>query len=204
MNLRHTGTALAATFSLTGAWGCHADRGLEGLAGATAACAITAAELVAESRAEKQAWTPLQECGGYPRFECYSDSTLPLEDAREHALRAINLVRTMNGARPVSLDFALNAYAQQGSKQLARNHHPHGHVLTDTTGCRLCGESQGDPNGYPAKPVSAQIDAILDDMVAEGAGGTNYDNLLRSDWHVLGIGLVNPDGLMYLTADFSR
>lgn len=203
MDPRHTGTALAAMLSLVGTSSCYADKGLEAVATVAAAGAITAAELAAEHRAAQQAWTPLQECGGYPRFECYSDGTLPLEDARAHALRAINLLRTMNGARPVSLDFALNAYAQQGSKELARNHRPHGHVLTDKTGCRLCGESQGDPNGYPAKPVGAQIDAILDGMVAEGAGGTNYDNLLRSDWHVLGIGLVNPDGLMYLTADFS-
>jgi hypothetical protein len=47
------------------------------------------------------------------------------------------------------------------------------------------------------------LDAILDDMMHETGGGTNRENLLRGDWHRVGIGIVNAEGPVYLTLDLA-
>jgi hypothetical protein len=174
-------------------------------AGATAAVAgiVTLAEVADAHRAAQAAWTPRGVCGAYPNIDCYVGPGVSLEDAREHTRRVIDEVRKLNGAGALDRDFTLDLTAQSASKQLARDHRPHGQLLSDPGSCPACGESQSDPDGFPDGPVIAQLDAILDDMMQEGEGGTNHDNLLRRDWHHVGVGVVNGDGPLYLTLDFT-
>jgi hypothetical protein len=136
-------------------------------------------------------------------MDCYVGPGVSLEEAREHIRRVLDEVRALNGVGALDRDFTLDFAAQSASKELARDHRPHARLLGDPSSCPSCGESQSDPDGFPSGPVLAQLDAILQDMMQEGEGGTNHDNLLRRDWHRVGIGIVNGDGPLYLTLDFT-
>jgi hypothetical protein len=97
--------------------------------------------------------------------------------------------------------YFLNAFAQLGSKALARDHRPHRHLIEESQECPGCAETQSDPAGLATAPVHDQLDAALGYMLSEGPGGPSHDVLVGATWHRMGIGIVNPDGKMYVTVD---
>jgi hypothetical protein len=191
--------SIGAALSLSG---CRA--GVEAAAYAAAAGAVQLAEIAAEAAArDNDNWTPRPECDQYRQVECYAGPDLTLDEARDRALAVINIAREANHARPLNLDFALSSFAQDGAKELVRNHRPHAHIAEQAVSCPGCDEVQSDPQGYPTAPVSEQLDAILDAMFREGPGGSNHDTLVSIRWHRIGIGVVNPKGPLYLTVDLA-
>jgi len=193
---------LFLTAVVVGPSGCHDGKAGEALAVASVAAAMTVAEMTAARRADYDVLrTPSAGCSAYGQVECYEGPALTLDEARDHALFIVNHVRVQNGLPPLALDYALTAFAQEGSKQLLRDHIPHAHIGSDPTACIGCAELQGDPDGYPVGPVEGQIDGILDKLVREGPGGKNHDVLTRSRWHRIGIGIANFGGPMFLTID---
>jgi hypothetical protein len=118
------------------------------------------------------------------------------------------LYRTQAGVPTVVLDQGLSAFATDGSVALASGGSPHAHIsLAAQNGsiakagfCNGWGENQA-PN-WMGSDQNATVDAILQSMVAEGAGGSNHDTLLNPQWRRVGIGLIIAGG-MYLTNDFS-
>jgi|HubBroStandDraft_6_1064221.scaffolds.fasta_scaffold537225_2 hypothetical protein len=136
-----------------------------------------------------------------PTWACYAGGDLTLDEARGYALRYVNHARADAGIGELVLDYELNAFAQSGSKELSRDHLPHGYLASASAGCPSCAESQADPQGVAAAPVHDQLDAVLAGMLAEGAGGPNHDVLLDSHGHRLGVGIVNPNGVAYVTID---
>jgi hypothetical protein len=196
--VRRAGALTLAIAGAIGSSGC--DRAGAAIAVAGVAGAVQLAEIASESAARDD-WTPRPECDHYRQVECYAGPGMTLDEARDHALAIINIVRSADGLPPLNLDFALTAFAQSGAKQLARDHRPHGNIADRPTTCPGCDEVQSDPAGFPAGPVEQQIDGILDAMMREGPGGANHDVLVGRAWHRLGIGIVNPEGPMYLTID---
>jgi hypothetical protein len=168
---------------------------------AAAAGAVTAANEIERQKAERDAEHDRERDNPCPFWECYSAHDMTLEDARSYALAYINHARADAGLAPLALDYLLNDFAQAGSRQLAKDHQPHEHLSSDRRACPICAETQGDPAGLDAGPVHDQLDAALAFMLSEGAGGPNHDVLLGTDWHRVGVGIVNPDARMYFTVD---
>jgi uncharacterized protein YkwD len=155
-----------------------------------------------------------QWCGDYDaQSRCYrgpvqdtgerDDASMSVAEGKRYALMYINGLRSLNGVGPLELDAELDAFAQHGSEQLARDHRPHGHLLDERSGCPACGETQGDPDGWRPAPLQRQIDEVLAGMMAEGPGGGHHDAILRPEWRKLGVGIVNPGGRVFLTMDFA-
>jgi hypothetical protein len=165
------------------------------------AAAITAADWIDEATREREAQRRSFPSDGCPAWECYASADMTLEEAREYALKYINHARSNLGLPPVTLDFALNAFAQSGSRDLSRNHRVHRYIAEHAMECPLCAESQGDPEGVEAAPIHDQLDAVLCGMVSEPPGGSNRDVLLAPERHRVGVGIVNPDGRTYLTVE---
>jgi hypothetical protein len=129
---------------------------------------------------------------------------MTFDEARDRVLAMINVVRAANHSAPLGMDSALTAFAQDGAEQLARDHRAHGHIADQVASCPGCGEVQSSADGFPPAAATQQIDGILQAMVREGPGGTNYEALVDPRWHWLGIGIVNDEGPMYLTVDVAR
>jgi len=153
-------------------------------------------------------------CGGDYDHDCYTRAwqddeshgrTMSIAEARQYTLMYINGVRSLNGVGPLVLDPEITQFAQEGSEQLARDHRGHGHITDQGARCAAgkCSENQGGEDGWRGGPVGQQIDEILGDMMAEGAGGGHHDNMLRPEWKRLGVGIVNPGGRLYFTTDFA-
>lgn len=173
----------------------------DAVASATMAGAVTVAEEVERQKAARQAALGHEQDDGCPSWQCYSGTDMTLEEARGYATAFLNHARADVGLRPLSLDYSLNDFAQAGSKQLARDHRAHVHLVEEGGGCPECAETQADPSGLAAAPVHDQLDAALGLMLNEGPGGPSHDLLLGAAWHRVGVGLVNPDGRMYFTID---
>jgi uncharacterized protein YkwD len=184
----------------------------QAIAWAAEAAAVTGVQ-EAEKNAAKNAPPYRSYCAGDYDHDCYvgpiqEDDRAGVEDmtlaqARSHTLMYINGMRSLRGIALVELDDTLNAFAQEGSEQLARDHRPHGHLVDQRAQCPGCGENQGDPNGWRPAPVSKQIDEMLGGMMAEGPRGGHHDVLLYPRWGRLGVGIVNPGGRVYFTTDFA-
>ena len=172
---------------------------------ATAAIAggLTVADQVAAERAARNAPTHGEYPSGCAVSDCYSDADLSLDEARNYALAHVNHARASGGAPPLALDYGLNAFAQAGSKQLARDHRPHQHIADEPRTCFQCSEEQSDPQGLTFAPVRDQVLGVLDGMMSQGPGSPTHDNLLAPGWHRLGVGIANPDGLTYVTLDLA-
>ncbi len=200
--------ALAAPVSLAG---CLVEgtgsKTLDAVASATMAGAVTAADEIARRRAAKDAEDTREHpdaCELREGWECYAGKDMTLDEARGYALAYINHARSDVNLAPLSLDFRLNDFAQMGSKELARDHRPHQHLEGDVASCPTCAEVQADPVGLAVAHVHDQLDGALAAMLSGGAGGTggaSRDVLLGGAWHRLGVGIVNPDGVMYFTVD---
>jgi uncharacterized protein YkwD len=127
-----------------------------------------------------------------------------LDDARAYNLKAINELRAQAGVAALSLDDALDAFAQAASTELSTDHQPHQYFKDHAAscGCGIMAENQGDWNGWTPGPVHQQIDDILQLMMSEGPGGGHHDNIVSPRATRLGVGIVNPGGKMYFTNDF--
>jgi hypothetical protein len=80
----------------------------------------------------------------------------------------------------------------------------------------MAGENQGDPNGWrvlsasdPVANEEMQIAQILQAMFNEGPPGDagdhgHYQNIMSSSFTKVGIGLIEVNGKLYLTNDFSN
>jgi hypothetical protein len=173
----------------------------DAVATATAAGALTVANEVERSRADREAERLREHDDACPMWECYAGTDMTLDEARAYAVAYVNHARSDVGLGPLAADYSLNAFAQLGSKALARDHRPHRHLIEESAECPGCAETQSDPAGVAAGRVHDQLDAALGFMVNEGAGGASHDVLLGAQWHRLGVGIVNPDGRMYFTVD---
>jgi hypothetical protein len=189
------------------------SKAFDAIASAGMAGAATVAEEVAREQAARNA--PLgPERDRCPAWECYASPDMTLEEARAYALVYVNHARSDASVAPLSLDYELSAFAQAGSKQLARDHKLHQHIVDDPSGCTGCAEEQADPAGLAAAPAHDQLDAALNAIV--GAASANLDadraapgggsSVLAPRWHRLGVGVVNgvgSDGRMYFTLEFA-
>ena len=173
---------------------------------------MTGVQVAEKNAAQKQA-AHQTYCNGDYDHDCFRDTAkderartapeLTIEDARKHALTYVNGARYLKGAVPLELDADLNAFAQEGSEQLSRDHRAHRHIEDNAARCAGCAENQGDANGCAPEPLADQIDGALAAMMNEGPGGAHHDNMLDPRWRRLGVGIVNPGGPMYLTIDFA-
>jgi uncharacterized protein YkwD len=129
-----------------------------------------------------------------------------LDDARLYNLTRINALRAAHGRGPLALDKTLDDFAQAASTELSIDHAGHQYFIghASTCGCGALAENQGDPSGWNPAPVHQQIDQILSTMMAEGAGGGHYQNILLANATKLGVGIVNPGGVLFFTNDFGH
>jgi uncharacterized protein YkwD len=176
---------------------------VDAVASAAMAGGAVAAQEIARERTARASASGAERSAGCPSWECYADADMTLEEARRYALAYIDHTRADQGAAPLTLDYALNTLAQDGSRRLARDHRPHQHPVNDPQACPNCAEMQGSPDGIDVGPVHDQLQAGLGLLLSEGSGGPNPGVLLSPRWHRLGVGVVNPDGRMYLTIDLA-
>jgi uncharacterized protein YkwD len=134
----------------------------------------------------------------------------------------LNMYRAMKSLPPLTLDPTLSAFALAGSQELTMDHSPHQHFINAgnsifTMGFNtMAGENQGDPNGWrvlsasdPVANEEMQIAQILQAMFNEGPPGDagdhgHYQNIMSSSFTKVGIGLIEVNGKLYLTNDFSN
>lgn len=146
-----------------------------------------------------------------------SAPTTPNEDAGldasvQHNLARINEYRAKANLQPYELDAALTRYALEGSRQLARDNRPHGHMkdvgMQDFGTMRR--ENQGPPKGVRIDPanlvpsVNERIDRLLANMMSEGPGGGHHDAIMSSHLTKVGIGLEVEGDRLFITNDFSN
>jgi hypothetical protein len=148
--------------------------------------------------------------------------TMPGFDAfQQHNRDVINAYRGSHGIPSWVLDDQLAAFALLGTEEETQDHSPHAHFLSTVNDGSIwddgfnteAAENQGDPGGWtplatdPTQNEMDQIDATLQAMFDEGPGDGethgHYTNMMGSDYARLGVGLVEVDGRLYLTNDFS-
>jgi uncharacterized protein YkwD len=133
----------------------------------------------------------------------------------------INSYRATLNIAPLVLDKTLSDFAYAGSQELTQDHTPHQHFITASNNNTLwtsgfntqAGENQGDPNGWyvmSQNPVTNELDQIDDiqkQMFNEGPGTGeahgHYMNMMNSKFKRVGVGLIEVNGSLYLTNDFS-
>lgn len=193
----------------------------EAAAFAAAAAAVQVAQAAMEQHARNTA--PVTHAGGVAvspdcdnegQYPCMSVSPAPAqpvpepdmddEEARDYVLGYVNGVRKLNAVGPLVRDDGVDAFAQQGSEQLTRDHRSNQH-LADHAGelPPMSAEVQGSPDGARPGPLQDQIADILLGMMREGPGGMHHDTLLRPAWRKLGVGIVTRGGRLYFTVDFT-
>jgi|GEM_PF-2684603 len=149
--------------------------------------------------------------------------TSPFDQFQQHNLDVVNMYRAMGGVAPLKLDTQLSAFALAGSQELSMDHMPHQHFIDAGNNGTLwtsgfvsqAGENQGDPNGWPMASTDPttnemdQIDQIIKAMYDEGPGTGeahgHYNNIMNvsGNYTRLGVGLLEVNGMLYLTNDFS-
>jgi uncharacterized protein YkwD len=140
---------------------------------------------------------------------------------QEYNLQLINMYRATQGIAPLVLNPTMSSFALAGSQELSMDHLPHQHFMNagnmiwmDGFTPPQAGENQGDPNGWrvlstdPTMNEMMQIQQILAAMFAEGPPGDagdhgHYQNIMNPAFKHLGVGLVEVNGHLYLTNDFS-
>jgi hypothetical protein len=164
-------------------------------------------------------------CGDAGLYNPGSPNTADVTSFQQHNLDDVNMYRAMMNLTPLVLDSALSAFALTGSEELACDHMPHGHFIAESMGNppplfsmgfnTMAGENQGDPNGWRVLSTDAttnedmQIDQIMLDMFDEGPPGDagehgHYQNIMSTEFTKFGAGLIEVDGMLYLTNDFSN
>ncbi len=137
----------------------------------------------------------------------------PGDPVVRHNVEKINAYRGELGLAPLLYDAKISAFATRGSEQLSHDHVPHAHFAGNARGAPGFGssaaENQGDPHGVPAldadraRSATKQVDTMLKLMMDEGPGGGHYDNMMNTRFRRVGIGLVQADGKLFMTNDFS-
>jgi Cysteine-rich secretory protein family len=140
---------------------------------------------------------------------------------QHHNLDVVNAYRAKLGVAPLTLDKQLCTFALAGSTELSSDHAPHQHFINAGNDGSLwnsgfksgAAENQGDPNGWyvmsqdPTQNELLQIDDIQKAMFDEGPGAGeahgHYTNMVNATYQRLGVGLVEVQGQLYLTNDFS-
>lgn len=144
-------------------------------------------------------------------------SSTPFNDMATYNVNSLNEYRARLGIGAVTLDPTISAFAMEGSRQLINDHSPHAHFLSKAKGSSglapgfrtAAGENQGDRNGFPQldsnpdKNGQKQIDTMLKMMFDEGPSGSHYQNMMNGNFHRIGVAIIDVDGRMYLTNDFS-
>jgi uncharacterized protein YkwD len=164
-------------------------------------------------------------CGDAGLYNPGSPNAADVASFQQHNLDDVNMYRAMMNLTPLVLDSALSAFALTGSEELACDHTPHGHFIAESMGNppplfsmgfnTMAGENQGDPNGWRVLSTDAttnedmQIDQIMLDMFDEGPPGDagehgHYENIMSTEFTKFGAGLIEVDGMLYLTNDFSN
>jgi hypothetical protein len=134
---------------------------------------------------------------------------IPADALVRYNLARLNLYRAHAKLQPLLYDAKISAFAEEGSRELSRDHVPHAHFEAHVQKAPGFGshsaENQGDPNGVPPQVGNgkAQIEAMLQMMMAEGPGGGHHDNIVNPRYRRVGIGIVLVGGALYLTNDFS-
>jgi Cysteine-rich secretory protein family len=141
---------------------------------------------------------------------------------QHHNLDVINQYRATLNIAPLVLDQQLSAFALAGSQELSQDHQPHQHFINASNDGSIwssgfnsqAAENQGDPNGWyvmasdPTTNELDQIDSIQAAMFAEGPGTGeahgHYTNMMNAQLTRLGVGLLEVNGQLYLTNDFSN
>lgn len=193
-------TAFAVAVCVTG---CKNPSTASAVATAAVAGGLAVADRLAAAHAPRQVGPRFEYPTGCAVSDCYFDEEISLDEARDLAVAYVNRVRASSGVEKVSLDYALNAYAQAGSKVVARDHRPHTHIAGDPAACFPCGEEQSDPQGLPPAPVRDQVLGVLDGLMSAGQSPASRDNILSPGWRRIGVGIANPDGVTYVTLDFA-
>jgi uncharacterized protein YkwD len=193
---------------------------------ALAFAAVAAAAQVAQSAAEQHARNnaPVTHAGGVSvspecnnegQYGCVSVTSSPsardvpepeMDDAeaRDYVLVYINGVRKLNGVGSLVRDEPLDAFAQAGSDELARDHQPNRHMVEhgrEIPGA--CAEIQISPDGLGPGVLQDRIGEALLRFTGEGPGGMHHDTMLQPAWRKLGVGINRGDGRLYFTVDFS-
>jgi hypothetical protein len=153
------------------------------------------------------------------------DSSAPtdgFDQFQHHNLDDINKYRATLNIAPLVLDQELCTFAQAGSVELSQDHMAHQHFINASNDGSLwtsgfnstAAENQGDPNGWtklasdPTQNELQQIDAIQLAMFDEGPGTGeahgHYTNMMDATSTRLGVGLLEVNGELYLTNDFSQ
>jgi len=161
--------------------------------------------------------------GGTPEGDGSADAWLfdagkAFDDFQVRNLVDINGYRAQKGLAPLVLDKDLCTFALAASKQLSMDHTAHGYFdQAKTNGSiwkdgfkMLADENQGDPDGWMQlamrvdKNELLQIDAIVATMFAEGPEASgNYANIMNPKLKRLGVGLVEDQGKLFLSNEFS-
>ena len=152
--------------------------------------------------------------------ETEAEALTTFSPAQKHNLHVINQYRAKKNLVPLRLSPRLSQFAHAGSVELSNDHIPHKHFID--AGQSLfqkgfkasAGENQGDPHGWPklsADPAAnktEQIDQIQKAMFDEGPGPGekhgHYRNMMNPKFRRVGIGLLEVNGKLYLTNDFSE
>lgn len=128
----------------------------------------------------------------------------------QHCLAGLNMYRSQAGVQPYSLSDALNAFALEGSKELAAGGPAHGHfsdagnagTLFSSGFCNGAAENQA-PGWSIAPDEDSTIDAVLSSMMSEGPGGGHHDNIVSPGFAIVGVGLYITGNQLWFTNDFS-
>jgi hypothetical protein len=162
--------------------------------------------------------------GGANDASSAPDTSVPNDgfDAfQHHNLDVVNQYRATLNLVPLVLDTQLCTFAAAGSLQLSNDHSPHQHFIDAENAGTLwnsgfkssAAENQGDPNGWPSMSKDptqnemSQIEDIQKAMFNEGPGTGeahgHYENMMSTKARRLGVGLLEVNGELYLTNDFS-
>jgi uncharacterized protein YkwD len=162
-----------------------------------------------------------QDSGSQQQVDSGSNNNSPFDQFQQHNLAVVNQYRATLNVAPLVLDTKLCTFAYAGSVELSQDHSPHQHFINAgnnntlwTSGFNTqAGENQGDPNGWyvmsnnPTTNELDQIDDIQKQMFNEGPGTGeahgHYMNMMNSKFKRLGVGLLEVNGSLYLTNDFS-
>jgi len=164
---------------------------------------------------------PPQDAGGQTQVDAGTNNNSPFDQFQQHNLDVVNKYRATLNVAPLVLDTQLCTFAYAGSVELSQDHLPHQHFINAgnnntlwTSGFNTqAGENQGDPNGWyvmssnPTTNELDQIDDIQKQMFNEGPGTGeahgHYMNMMNAQFKRVGVGLLEVNGSLYLTNDFS-
>ncbi len=190
---------------------------------AAVAGAMQIAQTLAEERARNDA--PVTHAGGRTSAACdasdgqYACASVAIgatdprppevemtdEQARDYVRDYVTAVRKLNGLGPVARDQQLDAFAQDGSLELASDHQPGLHLAAHAAALRArTVELQGDPLGAPPAMMQEVLGAILMAAMDEAPGGPRREKLLGRAWSRVGVGIVRLGGRTYVTIDVSE